>query len=642
MPANQSIDNNAGNNIPFSGFSIRFKAIGLLVLIVTFILAVFVTYYYFTTKSEKMAQLSKFADLSSRRLASSISYTLWNISKREADFLIRSEMANQDIAAIIVYDENQSEYFVSFSKDSEDLLIPFDKKNLEKDLIKRTRVIKKNGRKLGSLSVYYTPEYFKKDLHNAILNFVYGIMIIDLVLIIILSSLVRRIFIRPLMLFYEFSEKISKGDLDATLEIKTHDEIGFVSNSLNRMAKDLKDSNLQLLDTFNTLKKSEEEKRKSQEHAAEQEKFALIGQIAGKMAHDFNNVLGAIMGNTELTLLDCKDEDIRETLKLILGQTERGKNLTMNLIAFAKDQEPKQEFFQISEKIDLAVSLLKKELGNITVTRNYELGMAELLADPGMIEHTLINLLQNSYHALMKNNLNPRISIQTYTRDEMICIEIEDNGCGIPKEHQGSIFTPSFTLKGSQDFTGSYQEGIKGTGYGMSNVKKYIEKHNGEITFKSDTEKGTIFILLLPIIKNDLSIKEKEQIHNKQVYKGKRILLVEDEQPISNVQFRILSGEPFNHHVDVACNGRMALDYFDKNTYDIISLDYFLPGDINGMDVYHHVRKKDENIPIIFVSGNIQFLESMRCLRSKDPKIDNLSKPCRNVMYVNKINEWLR
>ena len=77
------------------------------------------------------------------------------------------------------------------------------------------------------------------------------------------------------------------------------------------------------------------------------------------------------MGNTELSLIDCTDDRMRNTLELIYQQTIRGKNLTKNLVAFAKDQEPKQEFFSIDEKMDLVISLLKKDLEGITVIREY-------------------------------------------------------------------------------------------------------------------------------------------------------------------------------------------------------------------------------------------------------------------------------
>ena len=218
-------------------------------------------------------------------------------------------------------------------------------------------------------------------------------------------------------------------------------------------------------------KRAEKEKIKAQKIAGEHEKLALVGQIAGKMAHDFNNVLGIIMGNAELFLLDCKDAQTKKTLELIYEQTIRGKNLTKNLVAFAKDQEPKQEFFRINEKIDLVINLLRKDLEGIELIKEEKTGVPELLADPGMIEHAIVNLLQNSVHAtsLVKN---PRVILRSYCDKKNIYFEIEDNGCGIPADNLKNIFEPSFTLKGNRDITGSYESRIKGTGYGMANVKK--------------------------------------------------------------------------------------------------------------------------------------------------------------------------
>ena len=80
---------------------------------------------------------------------------------------------------------------------------------------------------------------------------------------------------------------------------------------------------------------------------------------------------------------------------------------------------------------------------------------------------------------------------------------------------------------------------------------------------------------------------------------------------------------------------------FDGNEYDFVSLDYVLPGAFNGMDVYHHIRKTNTSVPILFVSGNIEFLESIKELKQKDARIDHLSKPCQNKEYVNRINGLL-
>ncbi len=387
-------------------------------------------------------------------------------------------------------------------------------------------------------------------------------------------------------------------------------------------------------------KKTEEEKINARKIIADQKRLALVGQIAGRMAHDFNNILAVIMGNAQLSLQDCKEAKTRETLKLIFNQTIRGKNLTKNLVVFAKDQEPRQEFFRLSGKIDLVFKLLKKDLQGIELIRKNKPGTPDLLADPGMIEHALVNLVQNSIHATSMVE-QPRIIIRTFHKNRNIYIEIEDNGCGIPEDALDRIYEPAFTMKGGRDITGSYKLGIKGTGYGMANVKKYIQQHKGNISVDSKVGEGTKITISLPVIKKELTEKEMVKIQKKNFSFEKYILLVEDEQAISDVQYKILTNEPCNHKVDIAVNGKMAVDLFDRNKYDIISLDYILPGELNGMDVYNHIRQTDDTLPILFVSGNLDFLESIKELKNKDPYIDHISKPCQNSDYVNGINELL-
>jgi len=387
-------------------------------------------------------------------------------------------------------------------------------------------------------------------------------------------------------------------------------------------------------------KLAEKEKIKAQNIAAEQKKLTLVGRIAGKMAHDFNNVLGVIMGNSELAFLECRETETKKMLELIFDQTVRGKNLTKNLVAFAKDQELKQGFFRISEKIDLVIKLMKKDIGAIEIIRKYGPDVPELLADTGMIEHALINLIQNSIHALSLVE-SPKIIIRTYSLDDKICFDIEDNGCGIPDAHLESIYDPAFTLKGGNDVTGLYKSGIKGTGYGMSNIKKYIELHKGSIAVESEIGSGTIFTITLPVVYKELTVEEKREICESKPHTDKYILLVEDEPAISKIQYRVLTREPCHHKVDVADNGQAAMDLFDRNEYDLVSLDYILPGKINGMNVYDHIRKTDKTIPILFISGNIEFLESLKELRHNDRYFDHLSKPCRNKDYVTNINELL-
>lgn len=379
--------------------------------------------------------------------------------------------------------------------------------------------------------------------------------------------------------------------------------------------------------------------REAEKVAAEHEKYALVGQVAGKIAHDFNNIMAGISGNTELALLDCKEADTRESLKLILELVDRGKNLTKDMVSFAKDQEPKYEYFQLKDKIDLVLNILRKDLDGIRISRD-DSEVPDILADPGMTEHALVNLVQNAIHATSMTEY-PQISIRTYSIDQMICIEIKDNGCGIPQDQIERIYEPAFTLKGIRDTFNSYKPGIKGTGYGMANVKKCIEKHKGDINIQSVVDIGTIVNICFPIIYDTLYNFEEHEIHIDNHFSGKNILCVEDEVAISDFLYKILTNNPYNHNVDIAANGQLALDFFDKNSYDLIILDCILPGKICGMDIYYHVRKNDLQTPILFVSGNLEFLESIKNLKYNDSKIEHISKPCPQKVYLDEINNLL-
>ncbi len=384
-------------------------------------------------------------------------------------------------------------------------------------------------------------------------------------------------------------------------------------------------------------KKAENEKIEAQKIAAENEKLALVGQIAGKMAHDFNNLLGIIMGHSELALLKYEDLEIRNTFELIYNQTLRGENLTKNLISFAKSAEPKQEVFSMNEQVDFVLKLLKNDLKKIEILKD-DLNKIDVLADPGMIEHTLVNLIQNSIHATSLTK-NPQIIIRVYCSKQTAVLEVEDNGCGIPEEHMKNIYEPSFTLKGCQDVHGRYSKGIKGTGYGMANVKKYIKLHNGNVLVESDIDTGTKVTITLPMIQKQLTREEVLEIQRTKNYTGKYILLVEDEPAISDIQNQILTQSPNHHEVDIASNGQIAIEMLDKNQYDLISLDYMLPGKLNGLDVYYHLRKTNTSVPILFVSGNIEFLESIMMLKQKDPNLAHVTKPCKNIDYLYSINK---
>lgn len=387
-------------------------------------------------------------------------------------------------------------------------------------------------------------------------------------------------------------------------------------------------------------KKNEADFEQTRKRIAENEKNALIGEVAGKMAHDFNNILGAVMGLSELAMMDCRQEETRGYLEDILSQMERGKALTRNLITFARNKEPFHSHFNLKEKLDRVMCIIEKDLQGVSVSLKISEDISELAADPDMFETAVVSLMLNSIHAVSKSG-NPEIGVNVFLEGEDLIVEVKDNGCGIPYDFKERIYDPAFSLKGGKDMTCSYQTGIKGTGYGLSNVKRIMDKHKGTISFDSHPFKGTRFLLSFPVLRDKPTAGEKKYAEKIGVVKEKRILVVEDEQVISNVQYGILSAKPCEHRVDIAYNGRMAMDFFSRENYDLVSLDYMLPGEYNGMDVYHHIRKQSKTIPVLLISGNIEFIESIQYLRISDKRLSYLPKPCRSLEYIEAINRLL-
>lgn len=406
-----------------------------------------------------------------------------------------------------------------------------------------------------------------------------------------------------------------------------------VMASASSIAKSFQGNHLVMLYDITELKAAEDMRRKYQE----QEKHAVVGRVAGKMAHDFNNVLGIIMGTSQLMMTEYLAPEVRAEIEIILESAGKGRDLTRNLLLFARDQEPKLFQFNLNERIDAVIRSLKSELKDVKLTLSYGSGLDEFLADAGLLENALINMIHNSIHAMSKTEA-PELSVRTYEDGGRAFIEIRDNGCGIPLKWQDRIYDPSVTLKGSEDREGAYRKDIKGSGYGMANVKRCVDKHGGAISLESEPGKGAKFTIELPIVKASLKEEEIKSIQERQAAEGMSVLVVEDEPHFGRILAALL--HKCNHRAHLATNGEMALSYLKNGSFDAVSLDYILP-DMNGMDVYREIRKTNQDVPVVFVSGNFEFMQSMIDLERDDPRVAHLAKPFNNVDYINKMNAWL-
>lgn len=230
------------------------------------------------------------------------------------------------------------------------------------------------------------------------------------------------------------------------------------------------------------------------------QRLASIGELSAGIAHEINNPLAIIAQEAEwmkhlLKTEGLKDEkvldELNDSLREIYNQVDRCREITQNLLNFARKIEPVIQEVNVNKLIEDMTKLVEKEasLVNIRIERDYQEDLPVIYSDPPSLRQVILNLLNNAQYAIKKDGT---IAIKTLrSGDNWIDIIIKDTGCGIPKEHLGKIFDPFFTTK---------PQG-KGTGLGLSICHGLIDKLGGSISVTSEVGKGTQFTVRLPIRK---------------------------------------------------------------------------------------------------------------------------------------------
>jgi PAS domain S-box-containing protein len=238
------------------------------------------------------------------------------------------------------------------------------------------------------------------------------------------------------------------------------------------------------------------------------QKMELVGHFAGGIAHDFNNLLTSVIGNTELLLTMANDKDpfIKDSLKDILDSAQRGAELTRQLLMFARQKAPEYQLYSPKRMLDDSLLLLKQTLGK---TIDIIVDMAEkdylLMIDPVQIQQMILNIATNARDAMPDGGkLNIKTDYKCLTAEDCInrplareghffLLRMKDTGLGMSEEIKSHIFEPFFTTKD----TG------KGTGLGLSVVDGIIKSHHGWIEVESNINKGTEFIIYIPVAETD-------------------------------------------------------------------------------------------------------------------------------------------
>lgn len=378
---------------------------------------------------------------------------------------------------------------------------------------------------------------------------------------------------------------------------------------------------------------SEESRLKSQINQAN--KMQAVGQLAGGVAHDFNNILTAIIGHCDLMLLrhapgDSDYDDIQQ----IKNNSNRAAGMTRQLLAFSRQQTLRPQILQLPDVVAEVSNLLKRLLDEkiiLEVRHGRNLGLVR--ADPGQLEQVIINLGVNARDA-MPNGGRLSISTEAVSAEEVrakkseilpigeyTALIVSDTGKGISPTIIGKIFEPFFTTK----------DVGKGTGLGLSTCYGIVKQSGGYIFAESAPGKGTTFSIYLPVHKAEgktaveLAPPPRAEVR-KELWGTGHILLVEDEDMVRTVATRALERQGYK--VTTAADGEEALGIIGRegagdDPFDMIVSDVMMPN-MDGPAMARAVRAHFPDLPILFMSGYAE--EQLRKSIDLD-NVDFLPKP---------------
>jgi hypothetical protein len=360
-------------------------------------------------------------------------------------------------------------------------------------------------------------------------------------------------------------------------------------------------ASLAMANDITTQKRLEDQLRQAQ-------KMEAIGQLAGGVAHDFNNILTVIHGHAELLLIEGRlSQGALHSARQISQAAERGAALTRQLLAFSRRQVMQPRLLEINEVVGNMTKMLSRIVGeDIALQLHYCPEPATVRADAGMIEQVLLNLVVNARDAMAQGG---RVVIKVTVAQvdsahvdqhpegrpgRFICLSVADTGRGIAPDNIPRIFEPFFTTK----------EVGKGTGLGLSTVYGIVNQHRGWVEVESQPGKGALFSVFLPWC-DAVQAGTLQGPSAKSLPRGgsETILVVEDEAPLRDLVCRYLAR--CGYRIFQAETGAKALEVWAVRSreIDLVLTDLVMPDHMNGRQLAERLQADRPDVKILFTSG---------------------------------------
>jgi nitrogen-specific signal transduction histidine kinase/CheY-like chemotaxis protein len=349
------------------------------------------------------------------------------------------------------------------------------------------------------------------------------------------------------------------------------------------------------------------ERRFTEQQLSQAQKMETVGQLTGGLAHDFNNIMGAVIGNLDMVMESVPpgssaDECCRTALDAALS----GAELVKRLLAFSRRQTLQPRPIRLDETIASVLPLIKRTLGEqISIETQLAPSLWSAIADRVQLETAILNLTVNARDAMPSggtltietSNVAVDAAFSNAAGDlkpgEYVVISVSDTGSGMPPEVLNRVFEPFFTTKPPG----------AGSGLGLSMVFGTMQQLGGSVHIYSEAGVGTTVRLYLPRarVSDDA---ERDRLANAEPIAGgtEHILLVEDSAPIRVLGTKVLQG--LGYRVTTYDSADAAMDFLESGEpIDLLFTDVVMAGRFDGVALAREVRRRDPNVPILFTSG---------------------------------------
>ncbi len=389
-------------------------------------------------------------------------------------------------------------------------------------------------------------------------------------------------------------------------------------------------------------KHAEAEREKLQSQLLQAQKMESIGQLAGGVAHDFNNILAAILMHIDLMRSDQRlDVSMIDGLQELEREAQRAASLTRQLLLFSRRQVLEPRKLDLRETIGGMIKMLRRLLGeHIEIKVDHPAESVWVEADPGMMEQVVMNLCVNARDAMPKGG---RLNIQlraialepeaaqrqpSARPGQFIRLQVADSGCGMDEATLKRIFEPFFTTK----------EAGKGTGLGLATVYGIVKQHQGWIEVESAVGQGTAFQIYIPASE---AAEANAETATAPVVKGGRetILLAEDDESVRRLMAASLRRQ--GYRLIEARHGLEALALWEEHhgRIDLVISDMMMPQGMTGLDLAENLRAHRPGLPVVISSGYSADLAGTDA--SQLEGIAFLPKPCPPATLVQTVRQCL-